>query len=194
MPTERLLMRQIREILRLRWACGLPQRAVARACGVGLGTVSDYCCRATQAGLSWPLPDELDDAQLEAHLFQRGHDLVGVPRPLSEMAWLHQELDGRRREHRLPHRGRAQLLQRPLSAASPARRGPADGHDHRGLSQRPADRLPSSAHGARPGLHPARTYAARPPGACGMDALPAHRVGGEDRVGHRAGRVRHPCQ
>jgi hypothetical protein len=39
MPTERLLMRQIREILRLRWACGLPQRAVARACGVGLGTV-----------------------------------------------------------------------------------------------------------------------------------------------------------
>ena len=30
MPTERLLMRQIREIPRLRWACRLPQRAVAR--------------------------------------------------------------------------------------------------------------------------------------------------------------------
>jgi transposase len=92
MPTERLLMRQIREILRLRWACGLPQRAVARACGVGLGTVSEYCRRAAQAGLSWPLPDDLDDAQLEARLFQRVHDLVGVPRPLPDMAWLHQEL------------------------------------------------------------------------------------------------------
>ena len=68
MPTERLLMRQIREILRLRWACGLPQRAVARACGVGLGTVSEYCRRAAQAGLSWPLPDDLDDGLLEARL------------------------------------------------------------------------------------------------------------------------------
>jgi transposase len=92
MPTERLLMRQIREILRLRWACSLPQRAVARACGVGLGTVSEYCRRAARAGLSWPLPDELDDARLEACLFQRVHDLVGVPRPLPDLAWLHQEL------------------------------------------------------------------------------------------------------
>src|SRR5713226_4907597 len=92
MATERLLMRQIREILRLRWAGGLPQRAVARACGVGLGTVSEYCRRAAQGGLSWPLPDDLDDAQLEARLFQRVHDLVGVSRPLPDMAWLHQEL------------------------------------------------------------------------------------------------------
>jgi hypothetical protein len=92
MPTERLLMRQIREILRLRWACSLPQRAVARACGVGLGTVSEYCRRAARAGLSGPLPDELDDARLEACLFQRVHDLVGVPRPLPDLAWLHQEL------------------------------------------------------------------------------------------------------
>ena len=96
MPTERLLMRQIREILRLRWACGLPQRAVARACGAGLGTVSEYCRRAAQAGLSWPLPDDLDDRQLEARLFQRVHDLVGIARPLPDMAWLHQALKGRR--------------------------------------------------------------------------------------------------
>jgi len=92
MATERLLMRQIHEILRLRWACGLPQRAVARACGVGLGTVSEYCRRAAQAGLTWPLPAELDDRQLEVRLFQRVHDLVGVTRPLPDMAWLHQEL------------------------------------------------------------------------------------------------------
>ena len=103
-------------------------------------------------------------------------------------------MDGLRREHRLPHRGRAQLLQRPLSAGPPARRGPADRHDGRGLSQGPADRLPSPAPGAGPGLDPARAHAARPSRACGMDALAAHRVGGEDRAGHRAGRVRHPRQ
>jgi len=92
MATARLLMRQIREILRLRWGGGLPQRAVARACGVGLGTVFEYCRRAAQAGLRWPLPEDLDDTQLEARLFQRVHDLVGVARPLPDMAWLHQEL------------------------------------------------------------------------------------------------------
>ena len=54
--------------------------------------MSEYCRRATQAGLTWPLPDDLDDRQLEARLFQRVHDLVGVPRPLPDMAWLHQEL------------------------------------------------------------------------------------------------------
>jgi transposase len=42
--------------------------------------------------LSWPLPAEWDDAQLEARLFQRVGDLVGVPRPLLDMAWVHREL------------------------------------------------------------------------------------------------------
>jgi transposase len=85
-------MRQVREILRLKYGQGLRHRAIARACGVGLGTVSEYCRRAAQGGLTWPLPDDLDDAQLEARLFQRVHDLVGVPRPLPDMAWIHREL------------------------------------------------------------------------------------------------------
>ncbi len=85
-------MRQVREILRLKYEQRLPHRAIARACGVGVGTVGAYCHRAQQAGLTWPLPAEWDDAQLEARLFQRVGDLVGVPRPLPDMAWLHQEL------------------------------------------------------------------------------------------------------
>src|SRR6058998_3587937 len=67
--TERLLMRQVREILRLKYDQHLPHRAIARACGVGLGTVSDYCRRAERVNLTWPLPAEWDDAQLEARLF-----------------------------------------------------------------------------------------------------------------------------
>jgi transposase len=92
MTTERLLMRQVREILRLKYEQRLPHRAIARACGVGLGTVSEYCRRAQQAGLTWPLPEEWDDGQLEARLFQRVTDVVGVPRPLPDMAGIHQEL------------------------------------------------------------------------------------------------------
>ncbi|MFQ5973941.1 MAG: IS21 family transposase [Alphaproteobacteria bacterium] len=92
MTTERLLMRQVREILRLKYEQRLPHRAIARACGVGLGTVSEYCRRAQQAGLTWPLPEDTDDGQLEARLFRRVGDLVGVPRLLPDWAWVHQEL------------------------------------------------------------------------------------------------------
>ncbi len=37
-------------------------------------------------------PARWDDAQLEARLFQRVGDVVGVPRPRPDMAWVHQEL------------------------------------------------------------------------------------------------------
>lgn len=57
-------MRKLREILRLKYEAGLPHRAIARACGVGAGTVSVYLVRARAAGLSWPLTEELDDDQL----------------------------------------------------------------------------------------------------------------------------------
>jgi transposase len=85
-------MRQVREMLRLKYEQRLPHRAIARACGVGLGTVSEYFRRARQASLTWPLPAEWDDAHLEARLFQRVGAVVGVPRPLPDMAGLHQEL------------------------------------------------------------------------------------------------------
>lgn len=85
-------MRQVREILRLKYEQHLPHRAIARACGVGFGTVSAYCRRAREAGVTWPLAEDWDDGQLEARLFRRVGDVVGVPRPLPDMAWVHQEL------------------------------------------------------------------------------------------------------
>ena len=64
-------MRRLRELLRLRYDAGLSHRAIAQACAVGLGTVTTYLQRATAAGLRWPLPDDLDDAMLEARVFAR---------------------------------------------------------------------------------------------------------------------------
>lgn len=65
MPQEGLSMRKVREVLRLRIGCGLSSRAVAKSCKVGKTTVLEYEARARLAGLSWPLPEGLDDAALE---------------------------------------------------------------------------------------------------------------------------------
>jgi len=64
MAAPRLLMRRLRNILRLKYDAGLTHRAIAQACAVGLGTVSSVLARATAAGLPWPLPDGLDDGTL----------------------------------------------------------------------------------------------------------------------------------
>jgi DNA-binding transcriptional regulator LsrR (DeoR family) len=69
MPRSRSAMRKIREVLRLTYAEGLSRRQVASAAGLPFATVSDYVARARRAGLSWPLPEEVDDGQLEARLF-----------------------------------------------------------------------------------------------------------------------------
>jgi transposase len=89
MGAERLPMRRIREILRLKNEGGLSHRAIAQACGVGLGTVSEYLQRAERCGLAWPLPAELDEAALEALLFPTARMLK---RRLPDLAELHQEL------------------------------------------------------------------------------------------------------
>ncbi len=57
MAATRLLMRRLRELLRLKYEVGLPHRAIAQACAVGLGTVSEYLARATAAGVAWPASD-----------------------------------------------------------------------------------------------------------------------------------------
>ena len=71
MPAERVPMRSVREILRLR-AEGLSDRAIARSTRLARSTVSDYAGRAVAAGLAWPLPETLTDTALEALLFVRG--------------------------------------------------------------------------------------------------------------------------
>src|SRR5206468_2733758 len=78
--------------LRLKYEAGLSHRAIARACAVGLGTVTAYLQRATAAGLQWPLPEHLDDAALEARLFARPAVPHARDRVVPEWPQLHQEL------------------------------------------------------------------------------------------------------
>ena len=84
-------MRRLRELLRLKYDTGLSHRAIAQACAMGLGTVTTYLQRAAAAGVSWPLPEDLDDAALEARLFARPA-ISPADRVVPEWTELHQEL------------------------------------------------------------------------------------------------------
>ena len=91
MAAERLPMRQIREILRQKWALRRSHRAVASSLRVGLGTISSVVARAEAAGLAWEQVELLSDAVLESRLYGRP-DVAGQrQRPQPDCAWIHTE-------------------------------------------------------------------------------------------------------
>src|SRR5271165_3026451 len=92
MPGERMSMRKIREVLRLRLGHGLPQRAIAQSLRLSQGAVSQYLKRAQRAGVEWPLPDGIDDAQLEALLFPPPTDVPADQRPIPDWSAVHREM------------------------------------------------------------------------------------------------------
>ena len=65
---RRLPMRKIAEALRLR-AAGLSTRKIAASLSVGQSSVAEYLKRAERAGLGWPLPAGVSEAELERRLF-----------------------------------------------------------------------------------------------------------------------------
>jgi len=84
-------MRKVREVFRLTLGERLTRRQVATALGMPPTTVTDYVARALAAGLSWPLPEGIDDAELEARLFVQAATLQGLTRPQPEWAEVHRE-------------------------------------------------------------------------------------------------------
>lgn len=92
MPAERIPMRHAREIIRLNSA-SVSAHEISRRLAMPRSTVREALHRAQAAGLSWPLPEGMNDAALEAALYtarrsKRGHrrveepDWVGVHREL----------------------------------------------------------------------------------------------------------------
>jgi len=84
-------MRRIKEILRLKFDLKLSLRHIALSLKIGLGTVKLHLDRASKAGISWPLPTDMDDQALEAALFpNRGSPLRSRVEP--DYALMHKEL------------------------------------------------------------------------------------------------------
>jgi transposase len=88
-------MRKTKEVLRLKWERDLSNRQIAAACGVSRPTVSEYLRRLVEAGLSWPLPEDLGEARLEQMLFPPPPDLPAEVRDIPDWHRIHEELKGK---------------------------------------------------------------------------------------------------
>jgi transposase len=88
-------MRKIGEMLRLK-AAGMNNRDIARSTGAGKTTVYEHLARAEAAGVSWPLPPELDDAALEALLYPPPSAELAASRPVPDWREVNRELKRKR--------------------------------------------------------------------------------------------------
>ena len=93
MPAERIAMRHVREIIRLKFSVSVPTRDIARRLGLAPSTVRETLKRFEGSGLSWPLPDGMMDTGLEKALYahrrsKRGHRRHAEP----DWPTIHREL------------------------------------------------------------------------------------------------------
>ena len=88
---RRMPMRKIIDALRLR-ASGLTLREIGASLGTGHSTILGHLKRCDEAGVSWPLPADLSEADLEVRLFQR--EGGKMRRGLAQPDWpaVHREL------------------------------------------------------------------------------------------------------
>ena len=91
MARKRIKMKKIREVLRLHFECKLSNRQIGSAVRKSKGSVFNCLNRFKEAGLSWPLPEQMTDSELETKLYpqikEEGH---GKSQP--DFDYIHQEM------------------------------------------------------------------------------------------------------
>lgn len=93
MAQKKITMRQIHEILRLKYQNQLSVREIARSCGLAVSTVGDYVKRAEAADLTWPLPEGMTEEELTQRLFDHGGpEAPPQQQPLPDWLYIHKEL------------------------------------------------------------------------------------------------------
>lgn len=90
MPIKRIPMKKIIEVLRLKYEAKLSHEKIGRACGLSKGAVNKYVSLAAAQGIGWPLPEDTDEAQLEAQLLPVNNKPSRFAKP--DFFQLHQEL------------------------------------------------------------------------------------------------------
>ena len=71
MPGKRISMHKIREVLRLHYEANLSYTQIHRALKLSKGVISKYVSLSQAQGLGWPLPEGMDDKELERRLFAK---------------------------------------------------------------------------------------------------------------------------
>jgi transposase len=87
-------MRKVRDVLRLKHTLGMSLRQISEATGVGKTVVGEYVRRAAVIGITWPVPEEIDDAELERRLFPVA-GATAAPRPAIDWRQVHEEMKRR---------------------------------------------------------------------------------------------------
>lgn len=72
--------------------CGTSDRVIARSVGIGRTAIAEYVRRAAVIGITWPIPEELDDTVLERKLFAAAGYNPPRSKPLPEWGHIHAEL------------------------------------------------------------------------------------------------------
>lgn len=90
MPSPRITMRKIKDVLRLKLYANLSHQQIATALGISKGVVTKYVGLAVAAGLDWPTLQDCDEAEIEKLL------LAGQPKTREHAqpnySSIHQEL------------------------------------------------------------------------------------------------------
>lgn len=92
MAKDRLSMRKFKEVLRLKFDHHLTNRQIAKSCGISHVTVRKYLDMAEQAGITWPLAEDIDDGQLEERLYSKVSRPAFDKSAMPSMEYLFQEL------------------------------------------------------------------------------------------------------
>jgi len=85
-------MRKIKEVLRLKYDCGISEREISRSCQVSRSTVADYLRRAAAEKLTWIEASALTQTQLEERLFPTEHIPSTVKRTPPDCEYIYNEL------------------------------------------------------------------------------------------------------
>ena len=91
MANERIHMRKIKEAMRLLLGLKFSQAQTAKSLNVGRTTIVEYARRFKASGLSWPLPEGLDDRVIEERLFPKQPSLLHA-RPIIPLEYLSKEM------------------------------------------------------------------------------------------------------
>ena len=91
MSTERLSMRKIKEILRLKFEAKLTNRQIGRSVNLSPGTVCRYLQDATVKGITWEIAKTLDEELLEEKIFGISEEKFGRL-VMPDWLYIHKEL------------------------------------------------------------------------------------------------------
>jgi transposase len=83
-------MRHIREVLRLRFSCGMGLREIGRSLRMSHNSVRKYVYRITESGLDWGKVSAMSDEELS--VIVRIMPVRDQTRPMPDWRWVHQEL------------------------------------------------------------------------------------------------------